>query len=246
MISLFRPFNVRGDFTRDGSFGPLPRQPITAPMSRARPVAAYHAQVKRPEPEEEHPPAENVDSSRSISAERHSGHGKSRSASCMRRSISKALPQSRQRYSYTGKVDSRLRDAKSTGGVTTAPPQSMFNTGPAVSTVSLEAINLDLLCSLHRRMGNGRMPSRSMFSRRPKRINRKRNHGLIVFAAMAVRSPTPSISKVISAARSGGPLWLPKLLFRQESNVLLPKLRSVPQSRWSERERACSPNAGDV
>ena len=67
---------------------------------RERPTGrGQRAQVKRPDPEGLHPPEEKVESRRSTSSDRHAGHCKSRSASCMRRNISKVLSHFRQRYS---------------------------------------------------------------------------------------------------------------------------------------------------
>ena len=60
-----------------------------------RPAALQAPHRKRLEPELWHPPVANVENNRSISSERQCGHRKSRSSSCMRRSISKLLPQLR-------------------------------------------------------------------------------------------------------------------------------------------------------
>jgi hypothetical protein len=59
-----------------------------------------------------HPPEENFDNSRSTSSDLHSGHSRSRSASDIRRSNSKALPHFWQRYSYKGIVRFYYQDAK--------------------------------------------------------------------------------------------------------------------------------------
>lgn len=60
------------------------------------------AHVNRPELDAPHPPVEKAETSRSTSAERHSGHSRSWSACAMRRSISNCSPHFWQRYSYMG------------------------------------------------------------------------------------------------------------------------------------------------
>jgi len=69
----------------------------------------YRAQVNLPDPDSEHPPALNVDISRSTSSDRHSGHSTPRSASCIRRSISNVFEHFWHRYSYKGMVRSTTR-----------------------------------------------------------------------------------------------------------------------------------------
>ena len=78
----------------------------------------HRPQVNLPAPDGEHPAAANVESSRSMSSDWHSGHSKSRSESCIRRSISKRLPHFWQRYSYKGIGASCYQDAKTRRPVT--------------------------------------------------------------------------------------------------------------------------------